>query len=52
MFCEKCGPKLPKCVNFGPKHEDFFVSRETLLFEKFEGADFKYDNNFWHTCFL
>ena len=31
--------------NIGPKFI-FFISHETLLFDKFEGADFKYDNSF------
>ena len=31
---------------FGPKFRDFLCFRKSLQLEKFEGADFKYDNGF------
>ena len=37
-------PKIPKSGTFGSKFKHFFC--EILQRDKFEGADFKYDNSF------
>ena len=39
-------PKIPKESTFGPKFRHFCFLREILQIEKFEAADFKYDNSF------
>ena len=42
-------PKIPKYRIFGQKYSNkaFLVLHKILELDKFEGADFKYDNNFF-----